>query len=109
MGFQASAPSMRSAASPSSRGNITLEQPSGVMPRGVNGVEKVAFSEAMMASQSVADVTHAPIAGPLTATRIGFGNRMNVSKSAWLCSTIMACSRAGWPGRIAAPRFTPAQ
>ena len=88
---------------------MTLEQPSGVMPRVANGVEKVARSDAMMASQRVAEVTHAPMAGPLAAMRIGLGKRMKVSKSAWLCSTMKAWSLAGCIGRMVAPRFTPAQ
>ena len=49
----------------------TLEQPSGVMPRAAKGTLKVAFSEARIPSHRVADVTHAPIAGPLAAIRMG--------------------------------------
>ena len=36
------------------------------MPRAAKGVEKVAVSEAIMPSHSVAEVTLAPIAGPFT-------------------------------------------
>ena len=48
-----------------------LEQPSGGMPRAAKGTLKVAFSEASMASQVVAEVTLAPMAGPLAAIKIG--------------------------------------
>lgn len=49
-----------------------LEQPSGGIPRAAKGTLKVALSDATIPSQSVAEVTHAPIAGPLAATRIGY-------------------------------------
>lgn len=52
----------------------TLEHPSGVIPRAAKGTLKVAFSDATMASQSVADVTQAPMAGPLAAIKIGWNS-----------------------------------
>jgi len=48
-----------------------LEHPSGGIPRAAKGTLNVAFSDAIIPSQSVADVTQAPIAGPLAAIRIG--------------------------------------
>lgn len=48
-----------------------LEHPSGGIPRAAKGTLKVAFSEVRIASQVVAEVTLAPIAGPFAATRIG--------------------------------------
>ncbi|TRY72540.1 hypothetical protein TCAL_16227 [Tigriopus californicus] len=49
------------------------EQPSGGTDKRAKGVEKVAFSEATMASDSEAVVTDAPMAGPLAAMMIGLG------------------------------------
>ena len=49
-----------------------LEHPSGGIPRAAKGTLNVAFSDAIIPSQSVADVTQAPIAGPLAAIRIGY-------------------------------------
>ena len=43
-------------------------------PSLAKGVEKVAFSDAMMVSATVADVTHAPMPGPFTAMIRGLGN-----------------------------------
>ena len=48
-----------------------LEHPSGGIPRAAKGTLKVAFSDATIASHRVADVTLAPMAGPLAAIKIG--------------------------------------
>ena len=50
------------------------------------GVEKVAFSLAMMASVKVAEVTQAPMAGPLAAIIKGLGNSIKALKMAALFS-----------------------
>eukprot|EP00966_Prymnesium_polylepis_P231843 5363850-Prymnesium_polylepis.1 len=61
--------------------NVTEEQPSGGTPSFPNDSLNVAFSSATMPSVSVALVTAAPMAGPLTAARSGFGKFMKCSKS----------------------------
>ena len=48
------------------------------------GVRKVACSLATMASHKVAEVTQAPIAGPLAPIIIGFGQSKNWSNTARL-------------------------
>ena len=67
-------------------GARTDEQPSGGTPSFENGSENVADSEATMQSMSVAVVTAAPSAGPLTAATIGFGKSMTRSKTCWFMS-----------------------
>ena len=64
------------------RSKCTLEHPSGGSPNRANGVLNVAFSEAIMQSASVAEVTHAPIAGPFAEIIRGFGKSMNALKIA---------------------------
>lgn len=61
---------------------------SGTIPSLAKGVENVAFSLAMMASQRVAEVTHAPIAGPLAATINGLGKSKKASNMAALFLTM---------------------
>jgi hypothetical protein len=61
-------------------------------PNFAKGVEKVAFSLAIMASHNVADVTQAPIAGPLAATIKGFGKSIKASKMAALFLQMKSCS-----------------
>ena len=48
------------------------------------GVRKVACSLATIASHKVAEVTQAPIAGPLAPIMIGLGQSKNWSNTAWL-------------------------
>ena len=48
------------------------------------GVRKVACSLATIASHRVAEVTQAPIAGPLAPIIIGLGQSKNWSNTAWL-------------------------
>ena len=75
VGFHPSGPNMRSASALPPlmmRSKWTEEHPSGTSPSAEKGVEKVAVSEAMIASQRVAEVTTPPTAGPFAATMIGF-------------------------------------
>ena len=73
VGVQPSEPNMRLALSlPIILSKCTLEQPSGGTPNLANGVENVAFSEAIIQSQRVAEVKHAPMAGPLATIIRGF-------------------------------------
>jgi len=69
----------------------------------------VARSEATIASHREAEVTQAPIAGPLAAMMTGLGKSRNWSKTAWLFVTIMLCSFLGCMGWMVAERLTPAQ
>lgn len=87
----------------------TLEQPSGGIDRAAKGTLNVDFSEAMMASHSVAEVTQAPIAGPFAATMMGLGKSRKASNSAWLLDRISECSFLGFIGCTVALRLTPAQ
>mmetsp|Transcript_48169 Transcript_48169/g.110672 ORF Transcript_48169/g.110672 Transcript_48169/m.110672 type:complete len:212 (+) Transcript_48169:332-967(+) len=111
VGFHPSAPSMRCAfCSPMMRAKLTLEQPSGTRPSAWKGVWKVAFSEATTPSPSVAEVTAAPIAGPLTPTKSGLGKSRNIANRAVFCATRSVCSADGHIGLLTiAPRSTPAQ
>jgi hypothetical protein len=63
---------------------LTLEHPSGGIPSRAKGVEKVAVSEAMIPSQRVAEVTLAPIAGPLAAISIGLEKSKKVSNTIYV-------------------------
>ncbi len=47
------------------------------------------------------------MAGPFAAMRIGFGNSINVLKTAALCSTIKPCSFLGYMGFKVLLKFTP--
>mmetsp|Transcript_11171 Transcript_11171/g.29085 ORF Transcript_11171/g.29085 Transcript_11171/m.29085 type:complete len:244 (-) Transcript_11171:186-917(-) len=111
VGFHPSSPSIRAAAvSPIKCANWTDEHPSGVRPSAAKGVENVARSDAIIPSPRVADVTDAPIAGPLTAKKSGLGKVRNMSNSAVFCSTSRACSAAGSMNWLTiADRSTPAQ
>jgi hypothetical protein len=110
VGLQPSSPSILSAfTSPMMRAKWTEEQPSETILRAPNGVENVALSEARMASQSVADVTTAPMAGPLTAAMMGLGKSMNVSKTAAFSLIIVAWRVAGIMGPRMPARLTPAR
>ena len=60
----------------------TVEHPSGGTANAANGVEKVALSDAKIASHIVPEVTPEPMTGPLAATRMGLGKLMNLSKVA---------------------------
>ena len=54
------------------------------------GSRNVALSLAMMASQVEAEVTQAPMAGPLAATMIGLGKSRYASNTAWLFTLIIS-------------------
>ena len=56
------------------------------------------FSLATMASHREAEVTQAPIAGPLAATMIGLGKSRKASNTAWLLILIKPCSFLGTKG-----------
>jgi hypothetical protein len=58
---------------------------------------------------SVAVVTAAPSAGPLTAATIGFGKSMTVWKTFWLLSLRYMTSLLGSIGFITLLRSTPAE
>ena len=58
----------------------------GPLPNLAKGVVNVAFSLAIIASHKVAEVTQAPIAGPLAATITGFGKSIKALKMAALLS-----------------------
>ena len=57
-------------------GNVREEHPSGLCPRLINGVWKVALSEAYTRSHNPRTVTAMPTAGPFTAAINGFENSM---------------------------------
>ena len=79
------------------------------MESAAKGTLNVDFPEATMASQSVAEVTQAPMAGPLAATMMGFGKSRKASKSAWLLDRMREWSFLGCIGLMVALRLTPAQ
>ena len=60
-------------------GNVREEHPSGLCPRLINGVWKVALSEAYTRSHSPRAVTAMPTAGPFTAAINGLENSMYAS------------------------------
>ena len=57
-------------------GNVTEEQPSGLCPRLINGVWKVAWSDAYTRSHNPRTVTAMPTAGPFTAAINGLEKSM---------------------------------
>jgi len=69
--------------------------------RAANGVWKVAVGCARIASHNVAEVTAAPMEGPLAATIRGFGKSRKVSKSFWLATSKCAAkARGGFTGKL---------
>mmetsp|Transcript_30371 Transcript_30371/g.98090 ORF Transcript_30371/g.98090 Transcript_30371/m.98090 type:complete len:205 (-) Transcript_30371:306-920(-) len=109
VGVQFSSPSIRCAlAAPMRSAKVTLEPPSGGTPNLANGSEKVALGEAKQPSIRRVDVTAAPIAGPLTAAAIGFGNSRMLAKSRWFWSRICRMSFVGAIGLMIADKSTPA-
>ena len=61
-------------------------------------MEVLTFSLATMASHSEAEVTQAPIAGPLAAIMMGLGKSRKASNTAWLLVLIKPCSFLGCIG-----------
>mmetsp|Transcript_2232 Transcript_2232/g.4344 ORF Transcript_2232/g.4344 Transcript_2232/m.4344 type:complete len:228 (+) Transcript_2232:114-797(+) len=110
VGTQASGPRIRWAVvSPMCSTKSADEHPSGGTPNLAKGSEKVAASDATMLSISVAVVTAAPSAGPLTAATIGFGKSMTVWKTFWLLSLRYATNLLGSIGFMTLLRSTPAE
>ena len=72
-------------------------------------VRVLTFSLATIASQREAEVTQAPMAGPLAAMMMGLGKSRKASNTAWLLVLIRPCSFLGCIGWMAALRLTPAQ
>lgn len=58
-------------------GNVYEEHPSGLCPSSMNGVWKVALSDANTISNRPRIVTEIPTAGPLMAAISGLGKSMN--------------------------------
>mmetsp|Transcript_43560 Transcript_43560/g.117492 ORF Transcript_43560/g.117492 Transcript_43560/m.117492 type:complete len:227 (+) Transcript_43560:152-832(+) len=107
--FRPSSSMTRAFSSPRRRGKLTLEHPSGVMPNARKGVWKVAAGAAMIASHNAAEVTDAPIAGPFTAAKSGFGKAKKASNKAWLLSCANLCKLEGHVSRMAPAKSTPLQ
>mmetsp|Transcript_19346 Transcript_19346/g.58168 ORF Transcript_19346/g.58168 Transcript_19346/m.58168 type:complete len:246 (-) Transcript_19346:133-870(-) len=107
--FRPSSSITRAFSSPRRCGKLMLEHPSGVMPKARKGVWKVAAGTANIASHSAAAVTDAPIAGPLAATKSGFGKSRSAANRVSLLSCANLCSVEGHVSRMAPAKSTPLQ